>query len=295
MRPTPGTFGDEILLLGYTASQDNKPIELYSVAPGPLTLTLYWQALKHPTSDYTIFLHAESFDSSLILSAPDAAPLDLLDGVSLGYPTGIWELNEIVATTHTLELTSDDPLSYYVGMYEFFSFKQLERLAVFRNERRLQDDRLLLAVSLPPVELPADLRSAPAQLGDAITLLGYTASQAGQSINLNDALPGLLNLTLYWQAIEYPADDYTIFVHVQDNWGELIFGTDAPPLDGAYPTGLWSPDEIVATTHTLELLPDTGALTFFTGMYIWPSLERLPVLQDNQRAQSDRVQLITSQ
>ena len=136
---------------------------------------------------------------------------------------------------------------------------------------------------------------APAQLGNDIALLGYTASQNGQPIDLHDAAAGPLTLTLFWQALERPADDYTIFVHVQNDNDELIAGADAQPLDGAYPTGIWDPDEMVATTHTLELPPDAGPLTFYTGMYSWPSLERLPVMESGQRVQDDRVQLIASQ
>ena len=101
-----------------------------------------------------------------------------------------------------------------------------------------------------------------------------------------------VTLTLYWEALQPPAADYTIFVHLHDASGELVAQHDGQPAEGRYPTSIWDVGDVVATSHPIILPPDTeGPYLIFAGLYEWPSLERLPVHQDGQRTPDGRALL----
>ena len=146
-------------------------------------------------------------------------------------------------------------------------------------------------VTLPEIKIPTHLQELSAQLSDQFVLLGYTASQDGHPVDLDEVTSGLLTLTLYWQTNVPPNANYTIFVHVHDADGKFMIGEDIQPLHGIYPTDFWNTGEVVATTHNIELVAGSGPLTFYTGMYTWPSIERLPAFQNQQRSETDRIQL----
>lgn len=132
-----------------------------------------------------------------------------------------------------------------------------------------------------------------AVFGDEITLLGFKLSDAASGEALQMLEPGQsVVVTLYWQALRRPKTDYTIFVHLGDATNILIAQNDSQPEGGQYPTGIWSTGEIVLTTHLLIIPPESqGPFTLHTGLYSWPDLERLPVIQDGEQAEDSRARL----
>jgi hypothetical protein len=128
-----------------------------------------------------------------------------------------------------------------------------------------QDVRFVDGVS---VGQPLDV-----DLGDQIRLLGYNLILPP----LRGELEGVksLSLTLYWQALRPPKDDYTIFAHVLDSEGDLVAQHDAPPLDGLYPTSAWIVGDVFTQRIELEIPP--GEYDLVVGMYTYPDIVRLPV------------------
>jgi hypothetical protein len=124
-----------------------------------------------------------------------------------------------------------------------------------------------------------------ANFGDQINLLGF---EAGDKLS-----PGTesLEVTLYWEARQPPADDYVVFVHLVNANGDLVGSHDGPPMDRRYPTGAWLPGEVVPDVHLILLDPGipVGIYRLQVGMYRWPSLERLPVWNTRGVEQRDRV------
>jgi hypothetical protein len=109
------------------------------------------------------------------------------------------------------------------------------------------------------------------QLGDAIRLTGYsfetTQLQAGQP----------LLLTLFWKT-DTPVDsDYTVFVHLLDDSGQLVAQTDGQPGGGSHPTSSWQTGELIRDSYAVTLPSNlsTGQYTLQVGMYLWPELTRL--------------------
>jgi hypothetical protein len=116
MTPVDATFSDQIELLGFEVSDDwSKDAEN--------EVRLYWQALRRPDEDYTVFVH---------LVGPDGQPVTGHDGPPMHgrYPTGAWLPGDVVPDAHRLTLEPGlVPGTYWlkVGIYRQPS---LERLPV---------------------------------------------------------------------------------------------------------------------------------------------------------------------
>jgi hypothetical protein len=116
---------------------------------------------------------------------------------------------------------------------------------------------------------PAILQASDYQFGQELALIGYDISAA----------PGAV--TLYWQAKEPVATDYTVFVHLVNGDGQIVAQMDGPPREGNYPTSWWGAGEVIVDRHVLstgalaELPP--GEYNLRVGLYKLETGERLPV------------------
>ena len=131
-------------------------------------------------------------------------------------------------------------------------------------------------------------RTATAQLGDAIRLLGYDLlgafpAEAGRPATI----------TLYWQADQHLTDDYTVFIHLRDRDGVNVAQSDGRPRDGGWPTWAWEPGQAVIDRHTL-VIPEgvpAGSYTLWAGMYRLDDESRLPVSGPEDRVLDDAIYL----
>ncbi len=252
-------FNNDIRLLGYDITEQR-------LDPGEFVeITFYWQSLQVAKKDYFTFAH---------LLASDQTQLGSAEGRLLeGYPFVFWYPGEVVADHRQIKV-SDDTQSgiawLQVGGYELTSDQQI-------NPMSIVDIPDQTAVSLGPFLIgpsPAVSEANPQnsvfhQWGQPsfIDLIGYDLDLAQQN----------LNLTLYWQSQKVTSVDYTIFVHVRDQAGEIVAQLDQPPLAGQYPTTLWQLGEIIPDRKVV-LLPDTLPLadyTIFVGLYDGMNGERL--------------------
>jgi hypothetical protein len=109
-----------------------------------------------------------------------------------------------------------------------------------------------------------------------LMLLGYDLTQSSIASGANGST---LQVTLYWRCESPLPLDYTTFVHVRNAAGETVAQKDQPPLQGAYPTSLWSPGEIIADKLDLALPGDlpAGTYSLVVGWYDATTGARLPV------------------
>lgn len=138
------------------------------------------------------------------------------------------------------------------------------------------------------VKLPSAIRPAHAlsvRYGDTFALNGFDLSSA--SVRAGE----VVTLTLYWEALKRPAEDYKIYVHLVTAGGNKLAQQDTPPLDGAYPTTLWAAGAMVPDVYTLTVPSDVqpGIYPIETGIYpIADSAKRLPAY-DAQGAVHDQM------
>lgn len=124
--PLQVNLDDQVTLLGYDVSPE-------AVQPGQsLDLTLYWQARRQMTKDYTVFTHLVAAGGRIV-AQQDNQPAEGR------YPTSLWDTGEIVVDRYRLSIAPDTPGGEYhleVGMY---LLSTLERLKVASGDEEGQD------------------------------------------------------------------------------------------------------------------------------------------------------------
>lgn len=155
---------------------------------------------------------------------------------------------------------------------------------LYQNEDANVLDRVLLGyVTVPwPEEIPAAATPVNAAFGDPVTgdpvtLHSYTLALHSYTL-AGVPRPGeTMTATLYWEAVQPPAADYTVFVHLFDAAGQFVAGFDSPPMNGRYPTRGWLPGSPVPDPHLLSLPPELppGDYQLRAGLYLPESGERL--------------------
>jgi hypothetical protein len=90
---------------------------------------------------------------------------------------------------------------------------------------------------------------------------------------------GDLSVTLRWQALRSLAGDYTTTIQILDHDDKVLAQHDAYPLDGRYPTSLWSPNEQVQDVITLRA-QDTydPRSSLIVGLYRLPEVRPIPTV-----------------
>jgi hypothetical protein len=124
---------------------------------------------------------------------------------------------------------------------------------------------------------PLDLR-----LGDQVQLLGYSPACTDLS-NPAASLEGqpgeVLAFTLHWQAEQVIEQDYTVFVQLLDEQGNLQAQIDRFPVAGFQPTSIWEPGSQIRDNYGLDLPTELspGRYQLIVGLYLPATMERLPV------------------
>ena len=137
---------------------------------------------------------------------------------------------------------------------------------------------------LPPDTHPE--HSQPVQIGDRFRFLGY-------DLRSTEAAPGdQIPVVLYWEATEPVTDDLSIFLHLLDSKGELIWQDDGAANHGTRPTYSWNAGEQIVDPHTVVLPSDLpeGDYLLTAGLYDWRTGERFPAV-DAQERSMDRDQV----
>ncbi|UCC65358.1 MAG: YfhO family protein [Anaerolineae bacterium] len=112
------------------------------VSEGQIELTLHWRALQPIKTSYTVFIHLVGPDGQ-IQAQRDIGPLDG------GYPTNMWQPNELVADHHQLTLSDDSPSGQYRLLVGLYNQASMTRLPAFdRNGERWDADSVWLEAEL---------------------------------------------------------------------------------------------------------------------------------------------------
>jgi len=187
-------------------------------------------------------------------------------------------MGEQLRTQHRLEVPIDIPSN----VAELKLHAALESVDGIKLVTLTQGDDNLATITLvlrdhlfdmPPISNPSN-----AQFGTNIRLLGYDFDTQDEQIDL----------TLYWQAINTPASNYTVFTHLVNENGEIVAQVDSPPVGEAWLTSAWLPNEIIVDKRQIPL-PDgleNGRYHFALGLY--DNNGRLSVIQDDHLESDDK-------
>lgn len=125
------TFGDQLMLDGYDLSAE-------SVEAGDdIRVTFYWQALRVPDQDYSVFVHLVDAAGTIVAQS-DAFPMENR------YPTSRWKPGYAVPDTHRLTIPADAPPGPYRLAAGLYQYQTLQRLHPGNAAGQLSTDYLPL-------------------------------------------------------------------------------------------------------------------------------------------------------
>jgi hypothetical protein len=293
IQPVDITYDNAIKLIGYQLQAD-------TVRPAQtLPLTLYWQIIQPVDLDYSIFIHLLGRQREVI------GQIDTYPGGGR-WPTSLLASGDILADDYEILISSEAEFSQAptrlriaAGVYNYFEAGRPGRPAI--NAAGDPVEPIIATAKLIPWQWPQPSRS-PAAINffDKATLLSTQLAADQQSITFN------------WQANNQFEADYTVFIQawridplpnapptreasLSDRLlakGEYAAGFDGPPVQGDYPTSLWSPGEIIIDTHPLDLTTlAPGTYNLVAGFYNPDTGVRLPAFNANGPLPDYAVQL----
>ncbi len=231
----------------------------------------------------------------------DGAEIARSEGWPWGAATSTWQAGVVWPDGHDLAIPPDTPPGYYRVELGFYDPATQELLPAFQPATGAARGELVTVDAIQVGDLPDRPQQAldpPAILDDEIALLG-AGWQDGDGARLDPAALTLhagdaLQLQLTWQAQDWPAVDYTAFVHLIGPDGGLAAQVDKPPLDGFLPTSTWVPGQRVVDAFVLAIPTDAppGDYQLVTGFYDPATVARLPIRQGD-RAVGDAFTLAT--
>jgi hypothetical protein len=251
-------------LIGYRVSDE-------TLRPGDgFDLTLYWRANDYLPEDFALSAH--------VLTLLDNRTVTKEERTMMGrYPTRSWLPGVVVRKVIHFKLPEDlpTPASYALMVTPW---NEVMEATISRSDlRQIGPDTVILDTvavigrgNPPPPSDPVDYRFA-----DGFTLYGYELPESGEA-----GQP--LELAFWWRTERAIGRDLTQFIHLVEQDGDAFFSFDQPPFGGAFPTYDWPGRMAVRDAVSLSLPPDLppGTYQFYTGMYEWPSLERVGVESD---------------
>lgn len=275
LAPDMTVYDDVLALTGATF----RPL----VTPGAaLNVELGWVALQRLPEDYRVRLDLMGSDAEQPLLSQT---FELWPGL---YPPTEWQSHEAVSTLHGLEIplgvSLEEAMTLRVGLLpaEGNGGDLLPVTSGSAVLGELAPDERPRRFDPPPVANATDAR-----FGEDIRLLGYELQTDG-------AYPGgALHLTLVWQAIATPADNYTVFNHVQGLDGQQKGQFDSPPVGDAWLTETWLPGEVIVEERDIPIdaAASPGPARLIVGLYTADDLQRLPVTTGGERGESDHLVL----
>ena len=259
------TFANGIQLIGYGVSE---PV----VEPGGyLQVTLYWQTLVAPLEvNLQPFVHLDRLnDLTTAAGSTNYTPGDTTTESVL--PTFHWDTNRYVRDEHDLFLPADLPPHAYavrIGLLDPASDRLLPLADAPGDTAALGVINVAPAAEPPPPDNALDIRFMLD--GDTIRLTGFDTPVVG---------PERLTFRLLWQSPHQPATEYSIFAQLLDSGQNLVASFDGPPLNGAYPTSTWLPEQPIPDPRQIPLegVPP-GEYRLIVGLYGPASGQRMTTL-----------------
>ncbi len=236
-------------------------------------------------------------ENAIPLSAPLIATTSLPTTLKQGSTAALnlwWEHTDSTEGTLDFQLKiGESVLSSPINVENYQTGK------VYRHKPKWR-----IPADFPPGEWPLSLGLAPSDQPNDFSEIGMITIEAEnrnfslpvgtEPINIQFGTLGRLqqaqatvsdqlNLSLTWQASEDSSVDYTMFVHVRDDQGNVIDQIDRPP---AKSTAAWVTNEVIVDQLSFEATDE--AVEIAIGLYDPNSGERIPVFSADGTPLPDR-------
>jgi hypothetical protein len=255
--------------------------------PGSYTpIELCWRPLGRTEEPYAVFVHLLEASQLSTTTAPSIWGGRRSHPGLGNLPTDRWALDEPFCDRLLVPVSEDTPAPLgtviEVGFIEADSGTRLSAYIMEDGERE--------RVGLPVIGGLAIVSEADISRGSLPATYTLGSAIALHRVTLSEIDAQELRVALTWQARQAVPYDAIIFAHVVDAGGGIISQVDRQPLDGRFPTYYWVPGQVLTETFTLSLPVSYQApLHVNLGMYVWPSMERLPVVDATGEPQPDNL------
>jgi 4-amino-4-deoxy-L-arabinose transferase-like glycosyltransferase len=258
---------NKLALVGYQCS----PL----VSGQEWNVTLYFKVLAPIEKDYTLFIHLLGSDGQPWMQR-DAQPYDG------HYPTSQWVPGQIVKIENSVKIPAFSPSTAYQLELGFYELATMERIGSAEKHSILIDAGWMAAGN---DVLPKTATKSGFDFGGKVVLRGYEVGE------VHAGTPVLM--TSYWQTRVAPAGDYTVFLHLLDQKGNLIAQKDSPPGLAAFPTSQWAKGQTVVDYRSLQLPSDlpSGSYKLVAGVYDTHTGQRLPIKPHWWDRSQDKVEI----
>ncbi|HSG17247.1 MAG TPA: hypothetical protein VLE70_13115, partial [Anaerolineae bacterium] len=265
---------DGVRLMGYE-------LDSSSAIPGQaLQVRLFWSAFGDPATRQDPRVRLEIVnEEDISLAAATTWPVRSLS-------PDVWSPDDIYVTQATLTLPPE----------ELPDTLRLTASAIHQSTDEKNAPRRILLHELTaygsstlvdPDRVPNPRRE---ELAGMIGLSGFDVSPKVAS-------PGdTILVDLYWDVREQLPADYTAFVHLLNGQGNLVSQLDRLAGGNVTPSSSWLAGQTIRDRYPVRIPEETppGAYTLQAGLYVWPSLDRLPVTLDGEPT-NDSIILTTVQ
>jgi hypothetical protein len=241
--PEPWVVGP-IAMLGHRRPQE--PV----MAGGSLSLSFLWQALDTPAADWQMQLRIEGAGHQ------EETPLSPL---VQGYATRQWQAGDLFLGYVPLRVPANWPGGRYQLTLEVHGPQGMTAYTL--KPLHVAERPVLRRV--PHAHAPGVMQRRADRLGEAIHLLGYDVEP--QAVGPGETV----NLTLYWQAVATPGENYKVFNHLVGEDGFLAGQQDGLPGGGAVLSSEWVRGEVVVDRYEIRVQEGSppGEYVLYTGMY----------------------------
>jgi hypothetical protein len=244
-----------------------------------VSVTLYWRCLSEMKEDYGLRIQI------LGTNAQVYGTLHLHPGHG-NFPTSLWEKGDTFRETYRVPIAQDVPtpsLAYF--KVSFLPSKSSGDTLRPLNANDHPTDTAFGQLIVRAYQEPQVKDRTYYELAEKIGLVGY---------RIDSGTDGEVRITLFWQALTNVERDYTVFIHLLDNDGELVGQRDSQPNNGLSPTTIWKTGEVIEDEHVISLSPATrgGHYSVRVGLYDLRTMKRLPAFDaDGSRLPHDVIVL----
>jgi len=266
--------GDLIRLLG----RETRPQVAH---PGDwVEVTLYWQGLKPIDYDYNLFIRLLGFQEQVI------GEVDSYPGAGT-YPTTLWKPGQVIRDRHWIQVSPRAKVPVVakvdIGFYDRWSMAGLPSY----DATGAPASSAVATIKVVPREGKAQAPQEPLYVLDGkIGLVEYQVSDT-------TVHPGEhLVVSLAWKSLQQVPEDYTVFLHLEDEKG-VAAQRDRQPLLGYYPTSAWAPGDLIPDHMHLAVgrrVPE-GTYRLVLGLYRLEDQVRLPITDAQGNPLGDHILL----
>ncbi|MBE2222820.1 MAG: glycosyltransferase family 39 protein [Anaerolineae bacterium] len=241
--------------------------ETKTAVPGDtLYATFYWQASAPPTNSPIINIVGTGRNFVAI------ANLETLPGSGIN-PPFTWKPDQVIADRLAIKMDENTVVPARIRLW----------IELKEGTEKLEFGQIK---AVPENNYP--IQSSPlAVIGNSIQL-----SQA--NLQTTQAQPGeTVQVQFQWQVLTPPGKALTAFVHLGSSDAPPLAQTDAPPLNGDFPTEMWEAGDTIDDVFTITLPENIpfGEYPLYTGLYDSVSGTRMPLTVDGE-SQPNHVFLI---